>query len=271
MSAERAKRKPRWLYPALYLFFVVVAFLPVYAQEPYTSQEIQDVIISVLVVASEPYANLAPLFHAATLLIVFLIALFGERMGRILAVYMGLNYLVLALIPTMGTTEQYGFVIHTGALLASFILGITWIVVAVRGDLCPSFRGVPPVRYLFWPLALLAFWSPVNAELQPNFELALLLASQSYGLYFCMTTPVFLFLLVLFFPKVNLFAHKITAFNGLVYGVVNMTHFLHPERRWMGVLHLPLLLISAYALLLPKLSKASRTCVLSWSISVPCR
>jgi hypothetical protein len=258
-DASRSKREPRWLYPVLYLFFVAISFLPLYAQEPYSSQEIQDVIVSVLIVAAQPYEHLAPLFHVATLVILALIVLFGERMGRILAAYMGLNYLVLAFIPTMGSTEQYGFVIHTGALLASLILGITWIVVAIRGDLEPSFKGVPPVRYLFLPLALLAFWTPVNAELQPNFDPLLLLTSPDYGLYFCMTTPVFLFLLILFYPKVNILAYKITAFNGLIYGLVNMMHFFHPERRWMGVLHLPLLLISSYALLLPRLSKGEHS------------
>jgi hypothetical protein len=259
VSVEETKREPRWLYPVLYLFFVVVAFLPLYAQEPYANQEIQDVIISVLVVATEPYEHYAPLFHVATLLIVVLIVLFDKRMGRILAAYMGLNYLVLTFIPTMGTTERYGSVIHTGALLASFILGITWIVVAIRGDLQPSFKGVPPVRYLFLPLALLAVWTPVSVELQPNSDPLLLLTSPSFGLYFCMTTPVFLFLLILFYPGVNQFAYKITAFNGLIYGLVNLMHFFYPGRRWMGVLHLPLLFTSAYALLLPRLSKENRT------------
>jgi hypothetical protein len=258
MSAEQAKNKPRWFYPVIYLFFVVVAFLPLYAQESYANQEIQDVIINLLMVASEPYKYLAPLFHVATLLIVLLIVPFGERMGRVLAAYMGLNYLVLAFIPTMGTTQQYGFVVHTGALLASLILGITWVVVAIRGDLQPSFKVVPPLRYLLLPLALLAFWSPVSAELQPDFDPVLLLTSPDYGLYFCMTTPVFLFLLILFYPKINQFAFKITAFNGLIYGLVNLMHFFYPERRWMGVLHLPLLLISVCALLLPWLSKAHR-------------
>jgi hypothetical protein len=62
-----------------------------------------------------------------------------------------------------------------------------------------------------------------------------------------MTTPVFLFILILFFPNINLSAYKITAFNGPIYGLVNLTPFVHPERGWMGVLHLPLLPISSYA------------------------
>jgi hypothetical protein len=75
---------------------------------------------------------------------------------------------------------------------------------------------------------------------------------------FCLTTPVFLFLLVLFYPKVNAFAYRITAFTGLLYGLFNMTHFFNPQLRWMGILHLPLLVISLCALLLPRVSARAR-------------
>ena len=81
---------------------------------------------------------------------------------------------------------------------------------------------------------------------------------QRDGLTFCFTTPVFLFLLVLFYPKVNAFAYRITAFNGLLYGLFNMTHFFNPQLRWMGILHLPLLVISLCALLLPRILVRAR-------------
>ncbi|GAI33403.1 unnamed protein product, partial [marine sediment metagenome] len=201
-----------------------------------------------------PYEHLAPLFHLATLLIVVLIGRFPEKMGRVLAAYMGLNYLVIALVPTMGMTEKYGHVIHWGALVASALLGVTWIVVAIRSGLETSYADVPPSRYALLPLALLAFWSPYRATgagVRPDFDPLLLLASPDYGLTFCLTTPVFLFLLILFYPKVSPFAYRITAFNGLLYGLFNMTHFFEPALRWMGVLHLPLLIIACYALMLP--------------------
>lgn len=263
VEQDTKAKEPRWLYPVVYLLFVVISFLPPYTEQPYTNRDIQDLIISVLIASTKPYGHLGPIFHVATLLLVLLIGLFGERMGRVLAAYMGLNYLVLAFIPTMATTEEWGFAIHTGALVACLILGIAWIVVAIRGDLKPSFKGVAPMRYLFLPLALLAFWTPTNVELQPHFDPLLLLTSPDYGLYFCMTTPVFLFLLTLFYPRVNFFAFRITAFNGLLYGFINMMHFFYPGRWWMGVLHLPLLLISLYALLLPRLTTLGRQAVRS--------
>ena len=158
----------------------------------------------------------------------------------------------------MGTTEKYGYVIHTGSLITSILLGIAWIVVAVQGTLESSYKNVPSWRYLLLPLALLAFWSPYNSEVQPYFNPVLLISSPDYGLTFCFTTPVFLFLLVLFHPKVNAFAYRITAFNGVLYGLFNMTHFFNPQLRWMGILHLPILIISLCALLLPKISVRER-------------
>ena len=257
-SSQTKQKRRRWLYPVAYLLFVLINFLPIYAQRPYAPQDTQDVILNLLMVAVDPYKQFGLVFHMGTLLIVALIAVFEERMGRILAAYMGLNYLVIAFVQGMGTTEKYGFVIHTGSLITSILLGIAWIVVAVRGGLKPSYKGVPSLRYLLLPLALLVYWSPYNSEVQPYFNPVLLITSPDYGLTFCFTTPVFLFLLILFYPKVDAFAYRITAFNGLLYGLFNMTHFFNPQLRWMGVLHLPLVVLSICALVLPRLERRTQ-------------
>lgn len=253
-NGQTKQKRLKWLYPVVYLLFVIINFLPLYTQKPYAPQDTQDVILSLLMVSIAPYERVGFVFHIATLLIVVLIAVFGEKMGRILAAYMGVDYVVIAFVQAMGTTEKYGFVIHTGALITSLVLGIAWIVVAIRGTLKPSYEGVPSLRYLLLPLALLAFWSPYNDAVQPYFNPLLLITSPDYGLTFCLTTPVFLFLLVLFYPKVDVFVYRVTAFNGLLYGLLNMTHFFNPQLRWMGFLHLPLLVISLCALLLPRVS-----------------
>jgi len=112
---------------------------------------------------------------------------------------------------------------------------------------------------LLLPLALLAFWAPFDAAIQPSFRPILLLTAPDYGLTFCLTTPVFLFLLILFYPDVDPLAYRLTAFNGLLYGLINMTHFAEPSRVWMGVLHLPLLILSLIALLLPRLAARCET------------
>jgi len=253
-SSRVEPRRRKWLYPVVTVVLVLISFLPLYTDIPYAPQDTQDVITSLLRVSIGPYRHLGPVFHVATLLIVVLIAALGRRMGRLLAAYMGLNYLIIAVTQTMGTTESYGFVVQTGAMVAAALLGVVWIAVAVRGTLAPSFKGVPAWRYLLLPLALLAFWAPYDSNVQPDFSPMLLLTSPDYGLTLCLTSPVFLFLLVLFYPKVDGFAYRVTAINGLIYGLLNMTHFLNPQLRWMGVLHLPLLIISLTALLLPRIT-----------------
>jgi hypothetical protein len=247
--------KRRWLYPVMYVLFLVISAIPAYAEKPFAPQDTLDVILSLYRVSLRPYEHLAPIFHLATLLIVVLIALERKGMGRVLAAYVGLNYLVIAFVQTMGTTKEYGFVVHSGALVVCILLGIAWIVVAFRGELEASYANMSMLRWLLLPLAVLAFWSPYDAEAQPYFNPMLLLTSSGYGLTFCFTTPVFLFLLVLFYPKVNPFVYRITAFNGLLYGLINMSHFRNPELRWMGALHLPLLVISACALSMPAIGR----------------
>jgi len=257
VSKQLVKQR-KWLYPVLYAAFFIISMLPLYTEKPYPPQETQDVIVNLLMVATNPYKAYAPIFHVLTLLMVALIAWRPAKMGRVWAGYMGLNYLIIALVQGMGTTTQYGFVLHIGGIVMYGLLGLVWLVVAFRNELQTSFRSISWQHLLLLPLALLAFWGPYIASgngVQPDFNPLLLLVSQDYGLAFCFTTPVFLFLLILFYPQVNLLAYRLTAFNGLLYGVFNLTYWFTPELRWMGFLHLPLLIISIYALILPRIYK----------------
>ena len=257
MSNQLTKQR-KWLYPVLYIAFLIVSMLPLYTEKPYAPQETQDVIIKLLMVVTTPYKAYAPIFHVLTLLLVALIAWQPAKMGRVLAGYIGLNYLIIALVETMGTTSQYGFVLHTGAMVLYGVLGLVWLVVAFRNELQISFRSISWQHLLLLPLALLAFWAPYAVSgdgVRPDFNPLLLLVSPDYGLTFCFTTPIFLFLLILSYPQVNMLAYRITAFIGLMYGVFNLTHWFTPELRWMGVLHLPLLILSVYAFILPRIYK----------------
>ena len=108
------------------------------------------------------------------------------------------------------------------------------------------------------PFALLVFWSPIAFEgtrVVPNFDPLLLLTSPDYGLAYCFLTPVFLFLLILAWPQVDKFAFRVTAFNGLLYGLFNLAHWAVPERMWLGVMHLPLLVMPIAALWLARSSR----------------
>lgn len=104
------------------------------------------------------------------------------------------------------------------------------------------------------PFAILAFWFPTNLNLMPNFDLILLLTSD-FGLYFCPTAPVAIALLTLFYPRINERLLKVSSLVGLLIGLFNaMSIFTIPGYTpWMLFLHTPLILISLYGLLLPRL------------------
>jgi hypothetical protein len=189
----------------------------------------------------------------ATVGVIALAVVRPQVAGRVMAAYFGLNYLLIAALQTNAVTEPYGFAVQTGALVASALLGLLWLWVAWRDKLHASFQGIPRWRWILLPLALLVFWSPVALEgnrVVPRFDPTLLLTSPDYGLAYCFMTPVFLFLLILFYPDVDRFALRVTAFNGLIYGLLNLTHWFNPDLVWMGAMHVPLLVIPLVALFL---------------------
>lgn len=257
MQVNAAPRAKTWHLVAVLVALFLVNLIPPYAERPYAPEDTQSVVIELLMVSVTPFERLAVVLHLATLLIVALIALNRGRMGQVLAGYMGLNYLLIGAIQSMGRTASYGFVVHSGELATCAVLGLSWLTVASRNGLQASFKGVPAWRWALLPLALLAFWSPADALGRPDLSPLLLLTSPGYGLTLCFTTPVFLFLLILLHPNVSRIAFLATAFTGLLYGLLNMTHFAFPERRWMGVLHLPLLVLATVALVLAVIERRS--------------
>jgi len=94
----------------------------------------------------------------------------------------------------------------------------------------------------------------------PSFSPVRLLINES-GLTYCMMTPVILAVLTLYHPTVNLAVLRVSSFVGMMVGAVNMFVWfvVIPSAWWMGVLHIPLVVISVYAFVLAHLkTKADR-------------
>lgn len=242
----------KWFYPLIYAALVFIAFLPLVTERPYNpQQDTPAVIFEILSGATAPYAAWGWVFHVLTAAAIAVAIWRPDVGGRVVAAYFGLNYLVVAATQSSANTPSYGYAVHTGALVAEVLLGVLWLGVAWRGGLRLSFADAPRWRWLLLPFALLAFWSPVRVEgtrAVPDFNPVLLLTSPDYGLAYCYLTPVFLFLLILAWPKVNDFAFRVTAFNALIYALFNLNHWAVPDRVWLGVMHLPLLVLSLAAL-----------------------
>ena len=98
-------------------------------------------------------------------------------------------------------------------------------------------------------LALFAYWCPFTlrgeADLNP-----LHFFTHNTATAFCLTTPLFLTVLTLNLPDVNVVTYRITAVVGFIIGCYNMANFFSPGTVWLGFVHLPLLLVSLYCAIL---------------------
>jgi hypothetical protein len=86
----------------------------------------------------------------------------------------------------------------------------------------------------------------------PDFNIIYLLTNEA-GLTFCMMTPVYISLLILHYPRINLVTLIVTSLVGTIIGIYNiLTNFImFPSLLWWnGILHLPLILISVYGLII---------------------
>ncbi len=243
----------RWFNPLIYGLLILLCFWPPYTQRPFDPRETQSVIMEILTNSTRPFAHLGWIFHLATLGLVVLTVFRPSIGARVTIAYFGLNYLIVAAVQTHAVTESYGLAIQTGALAANTILGILWLWQAWRNAVKFSPGTIPPWRWFLLPLALVTFWLPMainNGQIVFLFDPLLFLTSPDYGLAYCFMTPVFLFFLILLYPHVNRTVFRITAFNAMLYGLLNMVHWFNPNQYVWGVMHLPLLILSLIGLLI---------------------
>ena len=149
-------------------------------------------------------------------------------------------------------TDRHGLAVITGNLVLVLIVALLWAWESVAQE--NDFARCKRHRWEWWwavPLAVVALLAPVDAgTMEPDFTLGML--TNEAGLTCCMMTPVVLAVLTLSYPKVNLAVMRVTGFVGMVLGLVNMVvwFLLEPWGWWMGVMHIPLLVLSLYAFVL---------------------
>ena len=235
------------------LLVLVLFFLPSYSSQAYDPEEIPLLIIEVMSNAFiYSYTSLFPVFKIIPILLILGIILFGDRITRIFDIYVAIFITLFATLQNMALTENYGFAIVTGNFVVYLLVALLWVGEAIvkQNDFSPQKR--PLWKYWVVPVALMAFWFPVNTGTQPpHFDPRYFLLNEA-GLTGCMMIPVYLAVLTLFFPKVNIPTMRLTAFVGLVTGSLNVIQWFqfYPQAWVMGVLHIPLLVISIYAFVL---------------------
>jgi hypothetical protein len=245
-----------WLYVLLSVFF----FVPSYAAKGYDPRQSSALVAAVL---RHPLISvLSPvsiLLKLVPVVLMVLVVVFRNRVRSAFHGYVALLLLAIALFQNSASTERYGLAIILGNVVLMIIVALAWLweTVARIGDYS---RAEPsPWKWPFFALAFFAFWFPANSGTgSPDFNPLYLVANESMVTY-CMATPVLLAFLLLFFPRVNLVTFRISAFVGTMFGVMNAISWfaLDPSMWWMGVLHVPLLLVSLLCFVL-SLTASSR-------------
>ena len=235
---------------------LICSFLPVITASPFPQQDSSLVIKEVLMKTSVAYLWLSPIVHIVTVALLVALVLYGSDVGRVGDAFFAVLFLFIAFSNHIALTDTYGLAVVTGNLVPVLIVGLFWIWEVYKPKNDYVFKRLPAWRYWVLPFAFLAFWSPIDAQLSPDFN-PLLLLNSSFGVMYCLTTPVIIALLTLICPRVNAQVLRVTSFVGLIIGLFNiMSYFTMPGYTlWNLILHTPLVLFSLYGLIIPFLVK----------------
>jgi hypothetical protein len=228
--------------------------IPPYTSRGYALLEVGRVNAYILThTIKNSFYSFYPVFKILPIVLILSILPFGNKAAGLFSWYVAISYIFFALLQSISFSEMHGLGICSAHLALSLWVAVLWFAEAKspRNDFTPIRR--PLWKYWVVLPALLAFWEPANPiSGTPDFSPAYLLTSGA-GLAFCMMTPVYLALLTLFYPKVNLTILGTTSLIGILYGLGNLfiAFFLDPGHSWwIGILHIPLLSISIYGLAL---------------------
>jgi hypothetical protein len=216
------------------------------------------VIGEILPVTSSAFLWLAPFIHVFTVGLLLALYLYRGRVNRITDAFIAVLYLFFAFSNHIAVTQHYGLAAMTGNIVPVFALGLFWVWETRSPTNRFTLTDVRAWRYWVVPFAVLAFWSPLGQDLSLDLNPLFLLTS-SYGVMFCPTTPIILTLLTIAYPKVNRNLLTMTSIVGLMIGMFNiMGVFMIPGYTlWLLLMHVPLVVLSVYGLLIPRLVKES--------------
>jgi hypothetical protein len=227
--------------------------IPPYVSGGYDFRDISDVVYDILTGCF--YMSLSwiyPLFQVIPIILIVVLFAFGNRVRRVFDLYAAISYVLFAFLQSIAFTEEFSLGIMFNNIVILLIVAAFWFWETLVGKNDFTYRRLPLWRYWVVPLALLAFWLPVNMDtFNPDLSPLKFFTSGS-GLAFCMMTPVYIALLSLFYPRVNIATLRVTSLAGMIIGAFNvLSFFFGPENYlWMGILHLPLLVVSVYGFVL---------------------
>lgn len=235
------------------IILTLLVFIPPFSQITYDPANTPDVIAAVmakpLITSVEWVMPLAKIL----LFVVIVLSVINKKFAhRILLGYYGLSLLIIGILQNISITEEFGYVWLTGNTLVQLMVFVFCLMDVLRNKTIIAKEHFVKSRiWMVFPM-LLAFLMPYSVDMSgiahPSFTLSIFLNES--GVTYCMITPVIIGTLLLFFKGVYKPTLSIVSYVGFIFGLLNMTTWfgLQTDNWWMGVLHLPLVILSFYGL-----------------------
>lgn len=268
MKAKEKERKTFISTVWFKILLVVLMFLPAYSQvayDPINTSEVIALVLSKPVITSISW--LLPVSKFILLSVVVFSFFYSTSpknlSSKILLGYYFVILLIVGIFQNMSYTDEYGFVWLIGNTLVMLVISLICITDVIKNKTTIRRENFRKDRLWIVVLMLLAFLMPysVNASnnISPSFSLNILYNES--GLTYCMITPVIIGVLLLFSDGVDKLTLSIISYVGLLFGIMNiLTWFVFNQNNWwMGVLHLPLVIISFLGLIDKRITRQRRT------------
>ena len=243
------------------IFLTILVFLPSYTQIAYAPSKTTDVITEVMAHPLIAYFSwILPIAKVLLLVAVVLPLISARFMQRFLLGYYALILLIIGLMQNMSFTVDYGFTWLIGNTLVQFVVVGFCLTDVLKNKTIISKQNFVKRRLWIVALMILAFLMPYSVNsadvVYPSFTLRVLFNES--GVTYCMITPIIIGVLLLFSKDVHKPTLSIISYVGFVFGLLNiMTWFvMQTINWWMGVLHLPLGILSFYGLLVAHKEKS---------------
>lgn len=189
-----------------------------------------------------PYNIYGQVIVISMLLLLFVMK---NKVARLFNIYVFVSYIVFAIVQNVAVTEKYGLSVVTINIIMFLFVAYVWLREIIKPENDYSFENFRWKDSWLIVLSLFAFWAPVSTS-GFDFNPKYLLFGNS-GSAFCLMTPVFLTIMTLNIPRINIVTYRITAIIGFIIGLYNMMNFANPQTVPLGIVHLPLVIISLYA------------------------
>lgn len=239
-----------WFYVAIFLSSFIPPWSSVKVRSFSELVELVRYVAEFLIAKKLVLVPLMPYFHLAMLVLFGALLIWRNRFGRVFSVIVGLHFLVVLFMQTGAVTERYGLVFYPNAFILIFGIALAWFWEASLGKTDFTFKRLQSRQFLLVAAAVFSFWNPDRAG---DYRLALFLTSTS-PIAFCMITTIYLALLCLLYPRVNLPLFRLASFVSILIGIVTlgMGFFMDPPARgrYWSLLHTPMVAVAVYSFVL---------------------